>query len=129
MKKLIVLAVFCASLFVANTASAQGGGDPQQMRQRMIERVKPQLVEKTKISDAEAEKVLDIYMATQPQRREIRMDQSMSDEVKTKKMPAIEEEAGKKYKAIPLTDEKVKAVNEFFEDLRKNMQNRRNGGN
>jgi hypothetical protein len=129
MKKLIVLAVFCASLFVANTASAQGGGDPQQMRQRMIERVKPQLVEKTKISDAEAEKVLDIYMATQPQRREIRMDQSMSDEDKTKKMAAIEEEAGKKYKAIPLTDEKVKAVNEFFEDLRKNMQNRRNGGN
>ncbi|MBB1287241.1 hypothetical protein HRH25_22885 [Flavisolibacter sp. BT320] len=129
MKKLIVLAVFCASLFVANTASAQGGGDPQQMRQRMIERVKPQLVEKTKISDAEAEKVLDIYMATQPQRREIRMDQSMSDEDKAKKMAAIEEEAGKKYKAIPLTDEKVKAVNEFFEDLRKNMQNRRNGGN
>lgn len=129
MKKLFVLAVFCASLFLAHTASAQGGGDPQQMRQRMMERIKPQLIEKTKLTEAEADKVLDIYIATQPQRREIRMDQSMSEEEKAKKIAAIEEEAGKKYKAIPLTDEKAKAVNEFFEDMRKNMQNRRNGGN
>ncbi|MDQ3278897.1 MAG: hypothetical protein M3Q06_11260 [Bacteroidota bacterium] len=131
MKKLFVLAALFTALFITTTASAQGGpgGDPQQMRQRMIERVKPQLVEKTKLTDAEAEKVLDIYMATQPQRREIRMDQSMSDEDKAKKMAAIEEEAGKKFKAIPLSDEKVKAVNEFFEEMRKNMQNRRNGGN
>jgi hypothetical protein len=129
MKKLFVLAAFCATLFIANSASAQGGGDPQQMRQRMIERVKPQLVEKTKLTDAEADKVLDIYMSAQPQRREIRMDQSMSNEDKAKKMAAIEEEIGKKYKAIPLTDEKLKAVNEFFEDMRKNMQNRRNGSN
>ncbi|HEV7330020.1 MAG TPA: hypothetical protein VGN63_03185 [Flavisolibacter sp.] len=129
MKKLFVLAALLTALFVTQTVSAQGGGDPQQMRQRMIERVKPQLIEKTKITDAEADKVLDIYIATQPQRREIRMDQSMSDEDKAKKMTAVEEEAGKKYKAIPLTDEKLKAVNEFFEDMRKNMQNRRNGGN
>jgi hypothetical protein len=129
MKKLIVMAGLFVALFTANTASAQGGGDPQQMRQRMIERVKPQLVEKAKITDAEADKVLDIYMASQPQRREVRMDQSMSDEDKAKKIAAIEEEATKKYKAIPLSDEKLKAVNDFFDEMRKNMQNRRNGGN
>lgn len=129
MKKLFVLAGLFVALFSANTASAQGGGDPQQMRQRMIERVKPQLVEKAKITDAEADKVLDIYMASQPQRREVRMDQSMSDEDKAKKIAAIEEEATKKYKAIPLSDEKLKGVNDFFDEMRKNMQNRRNGGN
>lgn len=129
MKKLFVLAALFTTLFATTTASAQGGGDPQQFRQRMIERIKPQLIEKTKISDAEADKVLDIYIATQPQRREIRMDQSMSDEDKAKKIAAIEEEASKKYKAIPLSEDKVKEVNTFFEDMRKNMQNRRNGGN
>jgi hypothetical protein len=57
------------------------------------------------------------------------MDQSMSDEDKAKKMAAIDEETGKKYKAIPLSDDKVKAVNEFFVEMRKNMPNRRGGGN
>lgn len=129
MKKRFLLALLMATLFATTSVSAQGGpgGDPQQFRQRMIERVKPQLLEKTKISDAEADKVLDIYLAAQPQRREIRMDQAMSDEDKAKKMAAIDEDATKKYKAIPLKDEQVKAVNEFFEDMRKNMQNRRNG--
>jgi hypothetical protein len=127
MKKLFALAVLLTVLFTTTTASAQGGpgGDPAQFRKMMIERTKPQLIEKTKISDAEADKVLDIFFAAMPQRREIRMDNSLSDEEKAKKMAAIDEEATKKYKAIPLKEEQVKAVNEFFEDMRKNMQNRR----
>lgn len=124
-----MLAALFAALFTT-TAYAQGGpgGDPQQMRQRMIERIKPQLIEKTKVSDAEAEKVLDVYMSTFQQRREIRMDNSTSDEDKKKKMDALDEETTKKYKAIPLKDEQVKAVNEFFEEMRKNRMNR-GGGN
>lgn len=130
MKKLIVLAALFTALLSTTTAIAQGGpgGDPAQMRQRMIERVKPQLLEKTKISDTEADKVLDIYLAAQPQRREIRMDNAMSDEEKAKKMAAIDEESAKKYKAIPLKDEQVKAVGDFFDDMRKNMR-RPGGGN
>ena len=31
-------------------------------------------------------------------------------------------------KAIPLSDEKVKAVNTFYEEMRKNMQQQRGGG-
>jgi hypothetical protein len=127
MKKLILMATVVVALLTATTLQAQGGpgGDPAQMRQRMAERVKPQLLEKVKLSETEADKVLDIYMATMPQRREIRMDSNLSDEEKKKKMEALEEETGKKYKAIPLSDDKLKAVNEFFEDMRKNMQNRR----
>ena len=121
------MAIVVVALFTATTVQAQGGpgGDPVQMRQRMIERVKPQLLQKTKLSEAEADKVLDIYLAAMPQRREIRMDSGMSEEEKKKKMEAIEEEAGKKYKAIPLSDEKLKALNEFFADMRGNMQNSR----
>jgi len=125
MKKLFFLAALFTALFATTSVSAQGGpgGDPQQFRQRMMERMKPMLIEKTHLSDAEAEKVLDIYAATMPQRREIRMDSSMSEDDKKKKMDALNEEMSKKYKAIPLTDEQVKSVDDFF----KSMPNRRNG--
>jgi hypothetical protein len=54
------------------------------MCQRMIEQVKPQLFQKPKLSEAEADKVLNIYMAAMPQRRDIQMDSGMSDEKKRK---------------------------------------------
>lgn len=129
MKKLLVLASLFTILFTAS-ASAQGGqgsGDPAAMKQRMIERVKPQLLEKTKITDDQANKVLDIYMEAQPLRREVRMDQAMSEEDKGKKMEAINADVTKKYKAIPLTDDQVKSVNTFFEDMRKNTPQRNSG--
>lgn len=131
MKKLIVLASLFVVLFTT-TASAQGGpgGDPAVMKQRMIERVKPQLIEKTKITDEQANKVLDIYFEAQQQRRALRTDAGMSDDDKTKKTAAIQEDTNKKYKAIPLTDDQVKSVNAFFDDMRKNMQQRKpDGGN
>jgi hypothetical protein len=133
MKKLFLLAALIAALFTTTSSFAQGGpgGDPQQFRQRMIERVKPQLIEKTKISDAEADKVLDVYFGTMQQRREIRMDNSLNEDDKKKKTEALNEETTKKYKAIPLKEEQVKAVNEFFDEMRKNQMNRRpqGGGN
>lgn len=121
------MAALFVALFATVSASAQGGpggGDPAQMRQRMVERIKAPLIEKTKISDAEAEKVIDINMSTMQQRREIRMDNSSSDEDKAKKIAALDEEMTKKYKAIPLKDDQVKAVNDFFAEMRKNMGNR-----
>lgn len=134
MKKFFLLATLFAAL-ATTSVSAQGGpggpgGDPAAFRQRMKERVKPMLVEKTKLTDEQADKVLDINIEAQGKRREIRMDANLSDEDKAKKVAAIEEETTKKYKAIPLTDDQVKAVNDFYEEMRKNMQNRpRNGGN
>src|SRR5690348_11181747 len=100
MKRLFLVAALFTALFATTSASAQGGpgGDPQQFRQRMIERIKPQLVEKTKLSDADADKVLDIYLASMQQRREIRMDNSSSEDDKAKKMKALDDENTKKYK-------------------------------
>lgn len=137
MKKLFFLTALFASLFAATSVMAQQppgggpGGDPQQFRQRMIERTKPGLIEKAKLTDAEADKVLDIYFSTMQQRRQLRQDASVSEEEKKKKMDAINEETAKKYKEIPLGEEKIKAVNEYFEEMRKNMPNRgpQAGGN
>jgi hypothetical protein len=131
MKKLLVLAVLFTTLYTVN-ANAQGGGDrdPAAMMQRMKERVKPQLIEKTKITEAEADKVIEINFANQRKRRDVRMDQSLSDEEKAKKNKEIEEAQNKDLKAIPLSDDQVKAVNSFFEEMRKEqMQRRQNGGN
>jgi Spy/CpxP family protein refolding chaperone len=122
--KTFVVFVTLLTTMMAATANAQGGpgGDPAQMRQRMMERMKPQLVEKAKITEAEADKVLDIYAATMQQRRDIRTDAALSEEDKIKKVAALDEEATKKYKTIPLKDDQVKAVTDYFAEARPNMQ-------
>src|SRR5215218_9255458 len=130
MKKLFLL-VFLFTTMYTTKALAQGGGngDPAAMMQRMKERVKPALIEKTKLTDAQADKVIEISFDHQRKRREIRMDQALSDEDKTKKNAEINEAQNKELKAIPLTDEQVKEVNAFFEELRKQqMEQRKNNG-
>ena len=76
MKKL--LATFFAMFALLFTVLAQppGGGDPEAMKARMKERVKPMLLEKVTLTDQEADKVLDINFDYQMKTRPIRMDQS-----------------------------------------------------
>ncbi len=128
MKKLLFLVALFTTVFITS-ASAQGqqGGDPAARMAAYKERVKPQLVEKTKLTDAQAEKVLDIQFASRQQMRGLR---DLSQEERTKKLAEIDADLNKQYKAIPLTDDQVKAVNGFFEEMRKQMQqNRPNNGN
>jgi hypothetical protein len=129
MKKLLVLvAVFTTMLF--SVANAQGGGgnfDPAAMKARYLERTKPLLVEKTKLTSEQADKVLEINWT------EVRMKtrgmRDLSEDERKKKVDEANAEATKQYKAIPLTEDQVKAVNDFFEEQRKQMQQmRQNGG-
>ena len=134
MKKLLVLvAVFTTVL--ASNASAQGGNgnaDPAAMKARYVERVKPQLIEKTKLTAEQADKVLDINWEANMKMRGMR---DLSQEERQKKREEAQTEANKQYKAIPLTDEQIKSVNDFFDEMRKQMQQQRqqngggNGGN
>lgn len=132
MKKLLVLAALCVTVYAVNAQPPQGGGDPAAMMARMKERIKPQLMEKAKLSDAEADKVIEINFDSRRQMRDIRMDQSLSDDDKKKKIDELRTGLDKKYKEIPLTDDQVKAVNDFYEEMRKNREQRSNwngGGN
>lgn len=124
MKKLLLIV---AVLFAVHTVQAQGPGqmDPAQMLEMMKQRVKPGLMEKTKLSDAQADKVLEVNLWAQQQRRGFR---ELSEEDRAKKTKEIQEEVNKKYKAIPLTDDQIKAVDEFYAEMRRNMQNRGGGG-
>ena len=124
MKKLIlVFALFLAVFSIK--AQAQGGADPAAAAQRFKDRVKPQLVEKTKLTDAQADKVIDINFNARSQMRGLR---DLSDDDRKKKMAEIQEGINKEYKGIPLTDDQIKAVNDFFTEMRKNMQQQRQNG-
>jgi len=124
MKRIILLATLIVALgtFQANAQNG-GGGDPAQ-REAMMKEMKAQLVEKAKITEAEADKVMEINSANREKMRGLR---DLGDEERKKKMEEINAELTKKYKEIPLTDEQVKAVTEYFAERRKNMQ-QRNGG-
>ncbi len=129
MKKVIALLTiaFCCTLTVA--MAQPGGGqqmDPAQMLEMMKQRVKPGLIEKTKLTDAQADKVLEIQLWAQTQNRGLR---DLSEEERTKKMKETNDEKEKKFKAIPLTDDQIKAVNDFYEEMRKaRMAGGRGGG-
>lgn len=127
MKKLFVLvAVFTTALmFNANAQQGNGNFDPAAMKARYVERVKPMLIEKTKLTDAQADKVLDINWDARTKMRGMR---DLSQDDRKKKMDEVQADENKQYKDIPLTDDQIKAVNDFFDDLRKQMQQQRQNG-
>jgi len=127
MKKLLVLVAVFTTVLLSNANAQQGNGnfDPAQMAQRYKERVKPQLIEKVKLTDAQAEKVCDIQLASRQQMRGLR---DLSEEDRKKKMDEIQADNNKQYKAIPLTDDQIKAVNDFMDEMRKQMQQQRQNG-
>ncbi|MFN2439029.1 MAG: hypothetical protein ABR503_07505 [Chitinophagaceae bacterium] len=124
MKKFLFIVAFMTALGVMSASAQQGGGDTTGMFARMKERIKPQLIEKTKLTDALADKVIEINYASRQQLRGLR---NLSEEDRKKKMDEVKTENNKKYKAIPLTEDQVESVEEFFEEQRKNMQQRQNG--
>jgi ribosomal protein L29 len=128
MKKLFLLAALFTALFATNSASAQGGGGgmtPEQRAERM-KQMKTDLVAKAKISEDEADKVMQIQ---QESRSGLRGMREMTPEERQKKLDEVRADNMKKFKAIPLTDDQVKAVDAFYDEQMKRMMNRGNGGN
>ena len=131
MKKLFSILVAMTALFFslqAQPPGGGGGGDPEAMKARMKERMKPMLVQQAGVSDAEADKILDINFDFQMKSRPIRMDQALSEDDKKKKMKEAEDARHAAMKAIPLTEEKMVKVKAFYEEMRKRQQEGRGGG-
>ncbi len=125
MKKILLLvALFVTVYSTSVSAQQQGGGDPVAMLAKYKERVKPQLIEKTKLSDDQADKVLDLSFGSRMALRGLR---DLSEEDRKKKMEEVQADLNKKYKALPLTDDQIKNVNSFFDEERKKMQQRQGG--
>lgn len=128
MKKIIALLTIVGCIATTSVMAQGGGGgqqmDPAQMLEMMKQRIKPQLIEKTKLSDSEADKVIEIQLWVQTQGRGLR---DLSEEERATKQKETADERKKKLKAIPLTDDQIKAVDDFYEEMRKNRPQRGGG--
>jgi hypothetical protein len=117
MKKLLFLTlIFCA--IVSTSTYAQANVDQAAMLQQMKEKQKPGLVEKAGLTEAQADKVIEINL-------ELRMTMmkdmsSLSEADRTKKIAEFKAAKEKKYSEIPLTAEQIKAVYAYYEDMGKN---------
>jgi len=124
MKKFLFLTlIFCAILSTTIQAQAgdppqaQAAPDPAVMLQQMKERIKPQMVEKTGLTEAQADRVIEINF-------EMRMAASalrdLNEADRPKKIAELKADKEKKLNAI-LTPEQIKAVNTFYEEMGKQM--------
>ena len=126
MKKLFILVVLFTTVYVTKAEAQQGSGDPTARVTKMKEMLKPELVEKVKLSETQSDKVLDIHFAYRMKMRGLK---NLAEDDRKKQLDDIQAAQSKEYKAIPLTDDQVKAVNEFFEEQRKQWQKRQKDGN
>ena len=114
MKKFLFLTLIFGAI-LSTTVHAQTA-DPATMLQQMKERIKPQMVEKTGLTEALADKVIEINF-------EMRMAASglrdLSEADRAKKIAELKDAKEKKLSAL-LTPEQLKAVKAFYEDMAKN---------
>ena|SRR5688572_26401422 len=129
MKKFFFLSLIFSAIISGNVqaqasataqagAPAQAGPDPAAMLQQMKEKQKPGLVEKAGLTDAQAEKVIEINF-------ELRMAmmtdvRDLNEADRAKRIADFKAAKEKRYTEIPLTAEQIKAVYAFYEDMGKN---------
>jgi ABC-type transporter MlaC component len=123
MKKILFLSLIFTAV-IATTTHAQNSGPaatPQptqaEMLQKMKDQQKPGLIEKVGLTDAQADKFIEINF-------DIRMRaatelKGLSDEQRTAKLAELKAEKEKRYSQIPLTAEQIKAVQAYYEEMGK----------
>ena len=125
MKKLLFLTFILSALYsttilaqgpTSQVASATGATDQVAMLQKMKETMKPKMIEKTGISDAKADKVLEINL-------EMRMAASalgnLSETDRATKIAELKAAKEKKLSEL-LTADELKALNAYYADMAKN---------
>jgi hypothetical protein len=127
MKKFLLLTlIFCAVISTAIYAQpaqpaqpaqqAQPAPDPAVMLQQMKDKIKPQMVEKTGLTEAQADRVIELNF-------EMRMAASaLKDLNEADRSAKIQELKAAKEKKMSelLTADQLKAVKEFYESFGKN---------
>src|SRR5215218_5416003 len=106
MKKLFVLVALFVTVYVSNAyAQEKATTDPAAKAAKWKEMTKPQLMEKAKLTDEEATKVLNIHFTYANRLNSLK---SLEAEQKQKQTDIIHNAENKEYSAIPLTEEKIK---------------------
>lgn len=118
MKKFLFITLIFGVILATNT-NAQPSADPPNVLQQMKEQQKPGLIEKAGLTEAQAEKIIEINYETRMQAARELKDLNEAD--RTKKLAEIKAAKEKKYSEI-LTPEQIKAVKTYYEEMGKNMQ-------
>jgi hypothetical protein len=134
MKKLLFLS-FISGALISTTTFAQGGPAPSQPKttvqqptpeqqaailQEAKVKQRPMLVEKAGLTDAQADKVIEINFEIRNSAATVLAGLNDADRAaKIAELKALKE---KKYSEIPLTPEQIKAVYAAYEEMGKNMQ-------
>jgi hypothetical protein len=122
MKKLLFLSLISGAL-ISTSANAQGPEvkpQPATMLKEAKEKQIPMLVEKAGLTDAQAEKVIEINFETRFGAATAL--QGLNEADRTAKLAEIKAAKEKKYSEIPLTPEQIKAMYAAYEDWGKSMQ-------
>ena len=103
---------------------AQPAVDQAAMLKQMKEKFKAPMVEKTGLTEAQADKVIEINL-------DIRMQattalQGLNEADRSAKLAEFKAEKEKRYAAIPLTPEQIKSVYAFYESMGKNASQKTN---
>ncbi|GAJ13966.1 unnamed protein product [marine sediment metagenome] len=122
MKKILFMTLILGAIASTN-AYAQPAGDPPTMLQQMKEKQRPGLVEKVGLTEAQADKVIELNY-------EMRMKAStelkdLTGEERSKKLAEMKAAKEKKFAEF-LTAEQITAMNKYYEDMGKNMQKPKN---
>jgi Spy/CpxP family protein refolding chaperone len=121
MKKFLFLTlIFCAAISTNIYAQA---GDPPSLLDQMKEKLSPQMVEKTGLTRAQADKVIEINYDMRQALSVALKDLNETD--RAAKIAEFKAGRDKKYSEIPLTEEQIAAVKSFYENMGKNMSQKK----
>lgn len=112
MKKFLFLTLIFSAI-VSTSVNAQTATDQTIMLQQMKEKIRPQMVKETGLTDAQADRVIEINFEIRMQAATVLRDLNEADRsAKVAELKALKE---KKYSEIPLTAEQIKAVYAFYD--------------
>jgi hypothetical protein len=121
MKKLLFLTLLFSAI-MATTSYAQPAGDPASMLQQMKEKQAPPMVEKTGLTLAQAEKIIELNFEMRQALGTVLRD--LKDEERSAKIAEYKAAKEKKFTEF-LTADQIKAVNKYYEDMAKNAPQRK----
>jgi Spy/CpxP family protein refolding chaperone len=122
MKKFLFLTLIAVAL-ASTTTYAQPAGDPPTVLQQMKEKQVPGLVEKVGLTQAQAEKVIELNYEMRMQAAKELKDLNEAD--RSTKLAELKAAKAKKFSEF-LTPEQITAMNTYYEEMGKNMQKPKN---
>jgi len=123
MKKFLFLTlIFCAVISTATNAQPQTqpqaqaqAPDPAVMLQQMKEKIRPEMVAKTGLTEAQCDKVIELNFEMRMAAANLR---DLNEADRTAKIQELKAAKEKKFSEF-LTPEQIKAVKEFYENMGK----------